>query len=384
MRPVNQPPVPPLPPAPDAAGHLALPLLRQYVAGTLPAAEQHRIEAHTLSCARCAEILEGLELTDPATTDAALRQLQLRLHQRVAQAEAPRRTLHLWQAAAAMLLLLLMSTAVWWGLRRPATHLESAPVAMQRPAAPAETAGAPAEAETEQAPVLAQKAAPAVAAAPAAASESAAVVAAAPARRPATARAAKRKPPVLIAANEPVAETMNQTQADAAADQAPAVALATPPAAAPVAKSEAAPAAAESKAKDESKATADTLHVLAVAPAKSKQARVAEEGAARKAALPPVPTISPQPVGGYIGLREYLRREGLFVPEPPARQLSGSVRVKFTVTAAGKLENFQILRSLRADYDSEAIRLLCEGPTWQPGAANGRRADQVVEISISF
>jgi TonB family protein len=98
----------------------------------------------------------------------------------------------------------------------------------------------------------------------------------------------------------------------------------------------------------------------------------------------PAASISPEPVGGYRALRDYLHHNTTFEPEPPASGISGSVRLRFTVTAAGKLENFQVVRGMRPDYDAEAVRLICEGPAWRPGTANGRRADRVVELSVPF
>lgn len=380
MRLANQPPVPPLPPAPDAAGHLPLPLLRQYVAGALPAAEQHRVETHTLDCPRCAEILEGLELTDPATTDQALHQLRQRLHQRVAREQVPHAGLRAWQAVAAALALLLVSTAVWWGLRRPLVPVgESRPVAVQVPAPP--PASEPAPVAPEVAPASAEVAAvtepEAVAAGSTVAPATGSVV-----RRPAAARRSGRP---VVASARVVPSTSAAAEASDAQGLAGAVAMQAPVVAAPVQAESSEMKAAQSRvmmAQPVETPAADTV----ARPAAVAKAAVAapEESAKRKAALPPVPVISPQPVGGYTKLREYLRREALFVPDPPATQLSGSVRVRFTVKADGTLDNFKVLRGLRRDYDQEAIRILCEGPTWQPGAANGRRADQVVDISVTF
>ncbi|MBC8084432.1 MAG: zf-HC2 domain-containing protein, partial [Hymenobacter sp.] len=61
MRPANPSPASSLPPGLPGGQHLPLAMLREYVAGTLPAAGQHRVEAHTLTCTRCADVLEGLE-----------------------------------------------------------------------------------------------------------------------------------------------------------------------------------------------------------------------------------------------------------------------------------------------------------------------------------
>ncbi|MCB2378574.1 energy transducer TonB [Hymenobacter sp. BT635] len=376
MRPANQPPLPPLPPTPDAAGHLPLPLLRQYVAGALPTAEQHRIEAHTLSCSRCAEILEGLEQSDVATTDQALSQLHQRLHQRVAQEAAPRGTAQAWRAMAAVLLLLLASTAVWWGLRKPQQPAAEPVLVASRPeAAPAEVAAAstvaPEKPETTDA----------VASAPVVVAETAAApaVAARPNRPRVLAQVKRSSRPTRTATRRPATEPAGAVTAAVVTADAPTVAYNAPaPAATQAGKAE-----ETSSALSAAKEAADTVTNPAPAVAKAKQV-LTEERVARKAALPPAVIVTPQPVGGYIALREYLRRENKFKPEHPTIELSGTVRVKFTVTAAGKLENFQIVHGMRSDYNQEAIRLLCEGPAWQPGAANGRRSDQVVEISVSF
>ena len=59
--------------------HPATAELRAYAAGTLALAGQHRIETHTLDCARCADLLAGFSLTDTVTTDQAVATLRARL-----------------------------------------------------------------------------------------------------------------------------------------------------------------------------------------------------------------------------------------------------------------------------------------------------------------
>jgi len=104
-----------------AGPHLPVALLRQYAAGALAPAAQHRVEAHTLACPRCADILDGLLQTPPATTDQALAQLQQRLRQRVQQVaparQPPHSRQHRWlapQLAAAAALLLGLVAGGWW------------------------------------------------------------------------------------------------------------------------------------------------------------------------------------------------------------------------------------------------------------------------------
>ncbi|TGE12607.1 energy transducer TonB [Hymenobacter elongatus] len=263
---------------------------------------------------------------------------------------------------AAVLALLLVSGVAWWNQRLNPARTISAPAATVatrapvHPPAPTETSAPAAE------PIVT------IAPAPAAAPGLVAARRAVEPRR--TTRVRQRPQPRLAAARPPA--TAAPVLADAALD-APA-ALSTTPATQATAPTSSAVTAA---------VATDTLPNGAAVAATNQQLAI-EERTARRATLPPAPVVSPLPVGGYIVLREYLRREALFVPEPPARELSGSVRVRFTVMATGKLENFRIVRGMRQDYDSEAIRLLCEGLAWQPGAANGRRADQVVEVSVSF
>ncbi|RFP64886.1 TonB family protein [Hymenobacter lapidiphilus] len=111
--------------------HLPTELLRRYVAGELSMAQEHTIEAHTLECPQCAEVLEGLEMQPAAVTDASLAELRQRLHARVAEladqgpAGAVVRPLW-WRPLAAAAVLLLMLGAVAWLVLRPVTRPEIA------------------------------------------------------------------------------------------------------------------------------------------------------------------------------------------------------------------------------------------------------------------
>ena len=149
MRPVNQSSASSLSAGLPAGQHLPMAVLRQYVAGTLPAAEQHRVEAHTLACTRCADVLEGLSQTDLPTTDRALTDLQARLRTRVA-AETPdtQPVVALWplRQLAAAVLVLLVAAAVWLGVRRTTEGPASTPsIAMRQPTRqPSASSSAPA------------------------------------------------------------------------------------------------------------------------------------------------------------------------------------------------------------------------------------------------
>lgn len=116
------------------------------------------------------------------------------------------------------------------------------------------------------------------------------------------------------------------------------------------------------------------------------KAKVAESAAlVRDKPMPATMTIAPAPVAGTPALRAYLHQEAAkFELEEGTKSLNGMVRLRFIVGADGKLSNLQVVRGMRADYDEEALRLVCEGPAWRPGIAGGRRAALPVEITVSF
>lgn len=102
-------------------------------------------------------------------------------------------------------------------------------------------------------------------------------------------------------------------------------------------------------------------------------------------AMPAAPSIAPAPVGGYSAWREKVRREAAeFKPEAPELPLSGSVQLRVTVGADGKVQQIRVLHGLRADYDAEAQRLVCDGAGWVPGIGSGKRAAQSVEVAVPF
>lgn len=359
-----------------AGPHLPLALLRQYAAGTLAPAAQHRVEAHTLACSRCADILAGLLQTPAATTDQALAQLQQRLRQRVQQAAparplvaAPRR--HRWlapQLAAAAALILGLVAAGWWTWqqrqRAPATVAAHYPII--RPSQPA----APAAATN---PTLGNEHVPAM--------PSGAITGRK--RSPAMAEGARAggKHAQTIARNTlgggKRLPTATKITATASGDQ-------TAAAAAPTPDTSPAQSLAPDSATPASWAATPTAPVApppvaAVAPAREAAARL-------RATMPAPPALPASPSGGYAALREYLKKGAAeFVPESKdGPRQTGRVLVRLHLGANGKIEQAEAVRKLRPDYDAEAVRLLQAGPAWVPGIGAGRRAAQVVEVPVVF
>ncbi|AWM34008.1 energy transducer TonB [Hymenobacter nivis] len=375
--------------------HPAADTLRQYAAGTLAPAQQHQVEAHALDCERCADTLAGLAQTDAATTDQALAALRHRLHARVAAEAARRPAAWHWPrlAAAAAVVAGLAGGGLWEWQHRAAPAAEVATVAAP-PKAAKSSAAADASAGVPAPP-------PAPATAPAEASEPLATTTAAPAmRRPAPAvayepqRTAARKivasnidkeavMSVSVAADDAVARAPASAAMMAAAPKAATDSLATPLGEMAVSRAkQSAPAARALMGRVAGVAVVPTVPTETTVVAQ-RLSFTAPANSAVVGAMPAGPALAPAPVGGLGPLRDQLRREAAeFVPEE--MPLKGNVRVRFTVGNDGKLSNLRVARGLRADYDAEALRLVCEGPNWVPGVAGGRRAALPVELDVVF
>ena len=392
---------------PAPGPHPATAELRAYAAGTLDGAAQHRIEAHALDCERCADVLAGLAMSDAATTNDAVAELRSRLHSRIGEARpVPAAGRRAWPRVAAAAVLLGAVGASLWGWEQSTTP-EAAEVATARIAATAPAASEP-QAEVALAPATSAVAittAPADAqAAPrvAQANDYAAVLPRPSARAQEVGQERKTSAAPAIAEDREFA-TMKSGD-DLAATVATLNAVATTPGeladqSAPTGE----PAGATeeltvaSKAKkaayqDRAGAVGDSVSGTRMAldgrlPRSDGWATMPAATAARVAAtpMPAAPTITPAPVGGSRALREYLRREAAgFEPELDAIRLTGTVRLRVLVGADGKITELKVTRGLRPDYDAEALRLVCDGPAWQPGIAGGRRAALPVEVVVPF
>jgi outer membrane biosynthesis protein TonB len=350
--------------------------LRRYAAGTLPPAEEQRIEAHTLDCERCDDLVAGFGMGTPASTDQAVAELRQRLQTRLQQPELRPVVRPWWQPlAAAATLAGLVAGGLWgWQHQQPQTQPEVARTETVAPAGTPPVAAAPAATavEAEQSTAASTTTAPAaeVAAAPPVAPPAGA--SAGRASRPAK-PAARAASPATTAADAEVAVVLSPVTSPAAAEALPDFAL----------NDEAADKKEE--AKDDKAVAAAAPGRVASMKAKSAAAPAAEGSVRRPEPMPPVPAFAAQPLGGMKTLKEYLRRAATeFEPETNTTRLTGMVHLKATVGEDGRLRNVKVTRGLRDDYDAEAERIVCDGPTWTPAISAGRRVPSVVEISVPF
>lgn len=412
----------------STAGHVPLPRLRQYAAGTLPAEEQHRVEAHTLACSRCADILDGLMLSDAAVTDQAVAQLRRRLQARIGQAEttvvAARPSIWPWRqvAAAAVLLITLGSAAFFWlssvqnqpeipvvaattqeqittsvpvpeSVEPPLASIRMAPSArasaslLQPPpqkrhkAATRQRAGDTVVAargrEEKTADTLAVAAVPtpaqaasiaSVPVAPSATVDQSGVEATRLVRGRITNADGQALPGAVVQASGTAASTVT------AADGSFALQVPTPARQLTI--------SSIGYQTHQQLLHQDTTHfTLALLPAAHQLQEVAM---VRREKAPTPAAVEALPAGGYSAFRQYLKDSLDYPIKALDERKEGTVQLRFTVAADGSLQDISVTRKVSAEIDAEAVRLLREGPKWFPAIRNGQRVAHPVTLSVPF
>lgn len=79
----------------------------------------------------------------------------------------------------------------------------------------------------------------------------------------------------------------------------------------------------------------------------------------------------PEPVGGYAGFYNTLKKNMKYPKAAERSAVSGKVFIEFTVTETGALENIKILKGIGYGCDEEAKRVLAL-TKWNPGKQRGR------------
>lgn len=92
----------------------------------------------------------------------------------------------------------------------------------------------------------------------------------------------------------------------------------------------------------------------------------------------------PEFPGGKDALFKFMR-ENIQYPEIAAENgIQGTVIVQFTVNENGALTDLQVLRSVDASCDKEAIRVINRMPRWVAGEQNGKKVSVRFTLPIRF
>lgn len=86
--------------------------------------------------------------------------------------------------------------------------------------------------------------------------------------------------------------------------------------------------------------------------------------------------------GGYPAFFRYIAQNIQY----PSRcaETGGAVFISFIVERDGTVTNVEVIKSLGADFNQEAMRLIQNSPNWNPGEYLGRPVRQKMVVPIRF
>ncbi|MEI9921925.1 MAG: TonB family protein [Bacteroidota bacterium] len=87
---------------------------------------------------------------------------------------------------------------------------------------------------------------------------------------------------------------------------------------------------------------------------------------------------SPSFPGGVTELMKYVGKNTRYPAEARRQNVQGSVFISFVVDTDGTIDNVEVIRSIGAGCDKEAMRVVSGMPKWKPGKQHG------VDVKVRF
>jgi len=91
-----------------------------------------------------------------------------------------------------------------------------------------------------------------------------------------------------------------------------------------------------------------------------------------------------EPVGGFKAYDKYLYGSLRYPQQAIENNVKGRVTIQFTVDTNGDLNEFTVMKSLGFGCDQEVIRLVKEGPAWNPTTENDVPTESLVRVRVKF
>jgi len=88
--------------------------------------------------------------------------------------------------------------------------------------------------------------------------------------------------------------------------------------------------------------------------------------------------------GGEDGMYNIINKNIKYPKSALNDNIQGQVIVQFVVDTLGKVNDFEITKSVRDDVDEEALRVTRMLDTWEPATQNGKKVKVVYSIPITF
>lgn len=92
----------------------------------------------------------------------------------------------------------------------------------------------------------------------------------------------------------------------------------------------------------------------------------------------------PEFPGGPLALRELIAKTIKYPADALKDSIQGKVFVTFVVKADGSIGSIKIARGVHPSLDKEALRVVCQLPTWKPGKQGGKAVDVSYTVPIQF
>ena len=92
----------------------------------------------------------------------------------------------------------------------------------------------------------------------------------------------------------------------------------------------------------------------------------------------------PEFIGGAEKLSKYVTANLVYPPTARRLEITGTVKVKFIITAEGEIRDAQLESRLHPLLDDEALRIVKNMPRWNPGLEDNKKADFSFILPIEF
>lgn len=95
-------------------------------------------------------------------------------------------------------------------------------------------------------------------------------------------------------------------------------------------------------------------------------------------------SILPQFKGGVNNFYNYLKRTIRYPADAQRNRIQGVVKLKFTITKDGSVQNIKVMNEIHPSLETEALRVIKNSPKWEPGIRRGKVVDAVYNVPVSF
>jgi TonB family protein len=98
----------------------------------------------------------------------------------------------------------------------------------------------------------------------------------------------------------------------------------------------------------------------------------------------PIPDSHAEPIISKSEYKKYLESNLQYPIQAKEKKAEGEVIIEFTVTANGMLSDFKVIKDMSWGCNEEVIRLVKEGPKWNPAKQESKMIDSQARVSVLF